>query len=104
MTGILRQPCSRNVTTQTIAYTASSVGATNPFGAQTLQVRIVADSACCYSIGDGAQTATASSPFLPANTIEYVNVNPGQSIAAIRASTDGLVTATSGTLWVTELS
>lgn len=101
---ILRQPASRNGTTQVIAYTGSSVAATNPFGSQTYQVRLVADSACCYSIGDGAQTATTSSPFLPANTIEYVQVSPGQSIAAIRATTDGLVTATSGTLCVTELT
>jgi hypothetical protein len=98
------QRASRLGTTQTVAFTASSAAATNPFGSQTRQVRLVADSACCYSIGDGAQTATTSSPFLPANWVEYVMVNAGQSIAAIRASTDGLVTATSGTLWVTEIA
>jgi hypothetical protein len=104
MSTFLKQPASRNGTTQTVAYTASSVAASNPFGAQTRSVRLAADSACNYAIGDGAQTATASSPFLPANTIEYVEVNPGQSIAAIRAAADGLVVATSGTLWVTELT
>lgn len=104
MTFPLKQPASQNSATQTVAFTAASVAATNPFGAQTHQVRLVADSACCYSIGDGAQTATTANPFLPANTLEYVGVGPGQSIAAIRASTDGLVTATSGTLWVTELT
>jgi hypothetical protein len=92
--------------TQTIAYTGSSVSATNKFGSETYQVRLVSDSACQYKIGDGAQTAAQdnTSPFLPANWVEYVRVNPGQQIAAIRAATDGLVTATSGTLWVTELS
>jgi hypothetical protein len=95
---------SRGGTTQTIAFTGTSAGTTNAFGSETYQVRLVADAACCYSIGDGTQTATTSSPFLPANWVEYVTVSPGQKIAAIRASTDGLVTATSGTLWVTELS
>ena len=42
--------------------------------------------------------------FLPANAIEYVIVSPGQRIAAIKAATNGLVTATAGTLWVTEMS
>ena len=40
-------------------------------------------------------------PFAFYNPFE---VTPGQQIAAIRAPTDGLVTSTSGTLWVTELS
>src|SRR5438132_10527429 len=98
-----KQPSSRTGATQTIAYNAS-VAITNAFGPETYQVRLVADSACCYRIGDGAQTATTSDPFLPANTIEYVIVNPGQSISAIKAATNGLVTATAGTLWITEMS
>ena len=88
--------------TQTIAFTGSSVAATNPFGTQTRVVRLVSDASCCFSIGDGAQTATTSSPYLPANWEAHFTVSPGQSISAIRASTDGLVTATSGTLWVSE--
>jgi hypothetical protein len=98
-----KQPSSRVGITQTIAFDASSAVA-NPFGTETYQLRLVADSACCYRIGDGAQTATTGDPFLPANTVEYVIVNPGQRISAIKAATNGLVTATAGTLWVTELS
>ncbi len=98
-----KQPYSRVGTTQTIAYNAS-VAITNAFGPETYQLRLVADSACCYRIGDGAQTATTADPFLPANTVEYVIVSPGQRISAIKAATDGLVTTTAGTLWVTELS
>ena len=94
---------SRVGTTQTIAYD-SSVGITNPFGPETYQLRLVANSACSYRIGDGAQTATTSDPLLPANIVEYVTVTPGQRIAAIKAATNGLVTATAGTLWVTEMS
>jgi hypothetical protein len=98
-----KQPSSRNGATQTIAFDAS-VAIANAFGPETYQLRLVADSACCYRIGDGAQTATSVDIYLPANTIEYVIVSPGQSISAIKAATNGLVTATAGTLWVTEMS
>lgn len=101
---IEKQHSSRIGVTQTIAFTASSVAAANPFGVETFQVRLAANSDCHYRIGEGAQTATTSDPFLPANTFEYVTVTPGQRIAAIEAATNGLVTATAGTLFVTELS
>ena len=93
---------SRVGVTQIIAYD-SSVAIANAFGSETYQLRLVANSACCYRIGDGAQTATTADAFLPANTIDYVIVSPGQRISAIKA-TGGLVTATAGTLWVTEMS
>jgi hypothetical protein len=98
-----KHPSSRIGATQTIAYDASAAIA-NAFGSETFQLRLAADSACCYRIGDGAQTATVADTFLPANVIEYVIVNPGQRISAIKAATNGLVTATAGTLWVTEMS
>lgn len=100
---ISKQLSSRVGSTQTVAYD-SSVAASNAFGPGIYQLRLVANSACCYRIGDGGQTATISDPYLPANTIEYVTVTPGQRIAALKAATNGLVTATAGTLWVTELS
>src|ERR1700761_5339287 len=98
-----KHPASRVATTQTIAFD-SSAAITSKFGSETYQLRLVANSACCYRIGDGAQTATTADIFLPANTVEYVTVTPGQNIAAIKSATNGLVTATAGTLWVTELS
>ena len=98
-----KQPSSRVGITQTIAFDASAAIA-NPFGPETYQLRLVANSACCYRIGDGAQTATSGDPMLPAGAIEHVIVSPGQSISAIKAATNGLVTATAGTLWVTEMS
>lgn len=98
-----KQHSSRNGTTQTIGYDGNTA-ITNPFDAETYQIRLSANSACHYAIGDGAQTASTSSPFLPANTVEYVTVIPGQRISAIKAATAGLVAATAGTLWVTELS
>lgn len=90
-------------TTQTISYD-SSVSASNAFGSQTYQIRVVSNSACHIKIGDGSQTATTSDPFLPAEFPEYFTVTPGQKIAAIKAATAGLVTATAGTLWVTEMA
>lgn len=98
-----KQPSSRTGVTQTIAFDAS-VAIASAFGPETYQLRLVADSACCYRIGDGAQTATTADLFLPANTIEHVIVSPGQMISAIKAASNGLVTATAGTLWVTEMS
>jgi len=98
-----KQPSSRVGATQTIAFDAS-VAIANAFGSETYQLRLVADSACCYRVGDGAQTATTADAYLPVNAIEYVIVSPGQRISAIKAATNGLVTATAGTLWVTELS
>jgi hypothetical protein len=98
-----KQPSSRLGITQTIAFDGS-VGATNKFAPGTFQLRLAANAACCYRIGDGAQTATTADVFLPANSVEYVTVTPGQSIAAIKAASNGLVTATAGTLWITELS
>jgi hypothetical protein len=93
---------SRLGVTQTIAYDAT-VAITNAFGEQTRQIRLVANSACHFRIGDGAQTATAADPFLPANWETFVTVSPGQRISALKAATGGLVTATAGTLWVTEI-
>ena len=98
-----KRDASRVGASQTIAYD-SNVGITNPVGAGTYQLRLVANSACHYRIGDGAQTATIADTYLPANTIDYVIVSPGQRISAIKAATNGLVTATAGTLWVTEMS
>lgn len=94
---------TRQGTTQVIAYDASTA-ITNPFGAQTYMIRVVANSAANIKIGDGAQMATTNDPYLPAHWIEYIRVTPGQRISAIKAATGGLVTATAGTLWVTELT
>jgi hypothetical protein len=98
-----KQPSSRAGSTQTIAFDAS-VAVANAFGSETFQLRLVANAACCFRIGDGAQTATTADIYLPANVVEYVIVNPGQRISAIKAATNGLVTATAGTLWITEMS
>jgi hypothetical protein len=97
------QQADRICVTQTIAFD-SSTAITNAFGPATFKIRLIANSACNFKIGDGAQTATTSDPFLPANWESTFTVSPGQRISAIKAATNGLVTTTAGTLWVTELS
>lgn len=90
---------------QTVAYDTSTT-ATNTFGPMTYQVRLVANSAAhfhVFNVGD-TTTATTSDPFLPASWIEYIRVTPGQKISFVKAGTNGLVTATTGTAWVTEVT
>lgn len=96
------QNAARNSTPLVVAYTGTAAAST-AFGGQTRMVRIAANSACHYLIGV-TPTAAVTDTFLPANTIEYVTVNPGEKISAVRAASEGLVTATSGSLWVTELT
>lgn len=88
--------------TQALAYTGTSAQVANPFGVQTYQIRVTSTSACYIRIGDGTLTAAATDIYLPANVIDYFIVTPGQSIAAIQAPTNGLVTGTAGTLNVAE--
>lgn len=100
-----KQSSSRTGITQTVAYTGSSATCTNPFGTQTYQIRIAANSACHYKVVEAAGgNAAATDTFLPNNWVEYITVAPGQKISAIQAATNGLVTATAGTLFVTEVS
>lgn len=99
------QDSSRYGVTQTIAFDAT-VPITNAFADQTHQIRLVANSACHFHIYEsgGTATATVADPFLPANWETFVTVTSGQKISAIKAATGGLVTATAGTLWVTEVT
>src|SRR4051812_5042782 len=101
----MAQQAYRPGTTQTIAYSAT-VPITNAFGAQTRQVRLVANSACHFHLYDvgGTAAATAADPYLPPNWETYITVTAGQKISAIKAATGGLTTATDGTLWVTEFA
>ena len=83
-------------TSQDVSYTASSA-ASAAFGSQTYKVRLLATTDCRVRIGDGTPTAVAADTYLPALSVEYFTVTPGQKVAAIRQSADG-------TLNVTEIS
>ena len=100
-----RQAASRTGITQSVAYTGTSATCTNPFGTETYQIRVASTSACYYKVVEAAGGAAAATDvFLPNNWVEYVAVTPGQKISAIQAPTNGLVTATAGTLSITEMS
>lgn len=105
MSAFEHQSSSRNGTTQAVAFTGTAATITNAFGGETWQVRLAANADCHYVISEAASVtvATTSNAYLPARWVEYVTVTPGQKISVIRAATDGIVTATSGTLLVTEL-
>ncbi len=97
---------SRQGTVQVVAY-STATAITNAFGPGTYQIRLVSNSACHYLVSEAANVIAATvsnASFLPANWVEYVIVQPGQKLSAIQAATNGLVTATAGTLNVTELS
>lgn len=83
-------------TSQSIAVTTASTGATNAFGAQTFAVRVAVSGTgnTHYRIGDGTQTAVTTDPFLPNTWIDYVIVSPGQKIAAIAESGTATLTVT----------
>ena len=87
---------SRLGTAQNIATSVTSA-ASAAFGSETFQVLLVADVATRVRIGDSTPTAVTTDTLLPANTLMYCTVTPGQQVAAI------LGTGT-GNLSVTELS
>lgn len=93
---------SRHGATQVVAYTGTAAAST-AFSAQTRQIRVCANSACHIAFGAAPTADVTTAALLPANWVEYITVTPGQKISAIRAATDGLITATSGTLVVTEI-
>jgi|GEM_PF-3218493 len=76
------QGSTNNVTVATTSTAAASA----VFGTQTRQIRIAAPAACFYKVGDATPTAAATDSYLPANTIEYVKVVPGQKMSVFSAT------------------
>src|SRR5262245_36710835 len=69
--------------------------ATAAFGAQTYQVRVAAGAQPAYvRIDDGTPAAAATDPLMPANTIDYFTVTPGQKLACLQAGTAGTLSVT----------
>jgi hypothetical protein len=77
---------SRLGTAQNLSSTASS-SATAAFGAQTNQIMVVSTAAVNIRISEGTPTAVATDTLLPANTVIYLTVTPGQKLAAIGTAT-----------------
>jgi hypothetical protein len=93
----------RPSTTQIVAYTATAAATTNAVGSQTYAARLAANTACHFAIGK-SPTATTADAFLPANWQEDITIQPGEKVSFVKAATNGLVTSTDGSAWVTELT
>jgi hypothetical protein len=88
-------PAARLGASQDITANATTSVATAAFGAQTYQIRVAtATSGIRVRVGDGTPTATTSDTLLLTSEALYVQVTPGQKLAAIGAA---------GTVNVTEL-
>lgn len=80
----------RPSTAQEITTSGTSARTTNALGDQTHVVRLCATAACRYAIGLPASVvATATDAYLPANVVEFVQVRPGEKVAAIQESGAG---------------
>lgn len=81
---------------QTIAVAATSAACSNAFGEGVSAVRVSSTTNCHIRLG-ATPVAVTSDMYLPAGAVEFLAVQPGEKLAAIR-------TTTSGTLHVTEIS
>lgn|SRR5262245_60683508 len=91
-----KQPASRYISSTTVTLTTASQ-ATAAFGAQTYQIRVATGATVAFiKLGDGTPTATTTgdSALLPANTIDYFSVAPGQKAAVIGTAASNQVTVT----------
>ncbi len=80
-------------TSQTVAVATASAASTVLSG--TI-VRLYSTTNCYIKIGQGSQTATSAYMFLPASTVEYFAIAPGDFIGVIRATADGTLYITEG--------
>lgn len=67
------------VSTEALSISAVAASAA-AFGSTTNVIRIVSLAACWYSL-EG--TATTSSVYLPAATVEYIRITPGDTLSVI---------------------
>lgn len=89
-------PTLRWGTTQKVSISGSSAATSNAVGSGIQQVRLMSTVACYIKVA-GTPTATTSDPLLAPYVPEYIEIKPGEKVAAI---TDGA----SGSLFVTECS
>ncbi len=71
------QPC----TDQSVVDYSGGAASSAAFAASTRYVRVVSDSDCSLLFGASPQTAAATNAYLPAKTIEYFGVVPGQIVS-----------------------
>jgi hypothetical protein len=86
-------------TTQVFTVTNASVQST-AFGANTTMIRIACSLGHChFAIGTSPTASITTSPMMPTNRSEIIQVAPGQKIAVIKDAT-----VASSTFSVTELT
>jgi hypothetical protein len=78
-------PREPSLAEQTITIGMSSTKATNAFGTRTKFVQLSTDAICSVAFG-ASPSASAANQRLPANTIVFKGVNPGDSVAVITNS------------------
>ena len=83
-------PFPVNGGTQKISFLISSVAMSNAVGGQTRRVSLHADQDCHVRF-EQAPTAVTTDYFLPASTHVMLAIRPGQKVAAIRATADGVL-------------
>ena len=81
-------------TTQNVAFTGTSARTAAGVGNFIQVVRVCATAACWIRVGNSTVVATTSDIYLPANTVDYLIVDPGSFIAAIQASAAGTLNVT----------
>lgn len=79
--------------TQAASYTDTAAAIANGFGMGTRIIRVNATTGCHIAIGQ-SPTATTSNAYLKAGEPEYLVVNPGEKLSAIRTATNGSITVT----------
>ena len=72
-----------------IAVGVTSVELAAPVGASVQIIRLCSDVACHYVIGTSPQTAASGNALLPAFTIEYMGIEPGETVAVIQDTATG---------------
>lgn len=81
--------------TQQVTVSAVASRPIFPIGPQTQLLRLAATTPCHYAIGENP-TAVQADTLLPANSIEYVGVRPGESISIVEdaSGSGGIMTVT----------
>ena len=90
MANVWEKQHSSRVNIASTITTSTTSQQTSAFGSQTRQIRVSATQATYIKI-DANPTATSSDVLIPANTVDYLTVSPGQKLAAIALSTTGVI-------------
>jgi len=72
---------------QTLTITGTSALFTNPLNEETKFIRIWADTACYFTVGDGTPVASAATPSLPGSVAEARAVVVGTATTKVAART-----------------